>query len=119
MEKDNFYGRTVYIHQPNIVKEACYIFREYHKHELENNLNNCAVTKDEFDKALRILLAFSFETSNENTFAKFYKCNPDCENYQGMNGFCAGEFQTNSGSKELCKHYKPYYDDELFAKFTK
>ena len=88
------------------VKKACYIVREYMRCEKTGNLDICAVSKDEYNEALRVLLAYSYQTSDNNTVAEQWLCDSDCDRNNGIYGFCPGEFQIdNHSGKKLCKHY--------------
>lgn len=86
------------------VKKACYVVREYRRCEKSGNLDMCAVSKEEFDSALAILLAFSYQTSAKDTLAEQWQCDSDCRSNNC--GFCKGEFQIdNARSRKLCKYY--------------
>lgn len=86
------------------VKRACYVVREYRRCEKSGNLDMCAVSKEEFDSALDIVLAYSYQTSDKDTFAEQWQCESDC--CSNNRGFCKGEFQIdNARSKKLCKYY--------------
>lgn len=87
------------------VKAACYIVREYIRHEMRNDLIHCAVSKEEYDEAVKVLLAYSFQTSSQDTFAEQWLCDGDCDRNNGLYGFCPGEFQNTSNVKKLCKYY--------------
>ena len=90
----------------NSVKRACYIVREYIRCKVDNNLDCCAVTKQEYNAALNILLAYSFTTSENDTTVEQWTCDSDCNKNNGLCGFCDGEFQINSKTgKQLCKYY--------------
>lgn len=82
----------------NSVKRACYIVREYIR-----NKESGAVSKEEYDKALRILLAYSYTTSDEKTTVETWSCDSDCSKNTGF-GFCDGEFQLEP-KKPRCKHF--------------
>ncbi len=88
------------------VKKACYVVREYRRCEKSGNLDFCAVSKEEFDLALEILLAYSYQTSDKTTLAEQWQCDSDCNRNNGLCGFCQGEFQISKNpSKKLCKHF--------------
>ncbi len=93
------------------VKRACYIVREYKRYEAKGNFDYCAVTKEEYEEALRIILAYAYSTSDNNTLVEQWKCYNDCSRNNGFCGFCEGEFQTSKDqSKPLCKHYSDSYN---------
>ncbi len=88
------------------VKRACYIVREYKRYEKDGNFIDCAVTKEEYEEALKIILAYAYTTSDNNTVVELMKCYSDCNRNNGTCGFCDGEFQiTKDQSKKLCKYY--------------
>ena len=88
------------------VKMACYVVREYIRCERSKKLDFCAVSKEEFDNALNVLLAFSYQNSDNNTLVEQCECESDCNRNNGLNGFCSGEFQLKQNTnKVLCKHY--------------
>ena len=90
----------------NSVKRACYIVREYMRNEKLGIENYCAVTKEEYDEAVSILLTFSYLNSENDTFVEQFKCEGDCTKNNGFCGFCQGEFQLgNKKEKKLCKYY--------------
>ncbi len=101
----NSFNYTIKNFPEGSVKRACYIVKEFIRHERKNDLENCAVSKEEYDEALNILLAYSFQTSTEKTFAEQWLCDGDCERNNGLYGFCPGEFQKSSNAKKLCKYY--------------
>ena len=92
------------------VKKACYIVREYIRHEIMKDLSHSAVTKEEYDEAVRILLAHSFKTSDNDTTIEDWYCEFDCNRNNGLEGFCKGEFQSSSKAKKLCKYYSDSYE---------
>lgn len=88
------------------VKRACYIIKEYVRCEKLGKLESCAVTKKEFDDALKIVVAFSYKESNDDTMPEQWMCDSDCLRNNGADGFCPGEFQIeNKKTKRMCKHY--------------
>ena len=87
------------------IKRACYVVREYRRCEKSGNLDICAVSKEEFDEAVTILLAHSFQTSDNDTLAEQWQCDSDCNRNNGFEGFCPGEFQINNSSRKLCKYF--------------
>lgn len=87
------------------VRKACYIVREYRRCEKSNDLENCAVTKEEFEKALDIISAFAYIMSSDNTTTKLWACKEDCLRNEGNNTFCPGEFQIGTDAKKRCKFY--------------
>jgi len=88
------------------VKRACYVVREYRRNEKLGNLDNCAVTKNEYEDAINILLAYSFQTSDKDTLVEQWQCDSDCNRNNGLWDFCPGEFQIcNDSTKKLCKYY--------------
>ena len=90
----------------NSVKRACYIVREYRRCEAIGNFNLCAVTKEEYDEALGILLAYSFSNSYNDTVVEMWQCDGDCSRNFGILDFCPGEFQiTKDPEKKLCKFF--------------
>ena len=90
----------------NSVKRACYIVREYQRYEEYGIFIDCAVSEEEYKEALRIILAHSFLTSNENTAVELWQCDGDCNRNHGFNEFCPGEFQVCKDSdKRLCKFF--------------
>lgn len=105
MDRYDFDIITSNLHKDG-VKMACYVVKEYIRCERSNNLDYCAVSKEKFDRALNVLLAFSYQNSDENTLARQYECESDCNRNNGLNDFCPGKFQMGSGtSMTLCKHY--------------
>lgn len=93
------------------VKRACYIIKEYVRCEKLGKLESCAVTKKEFDDALKIVVAFSYEESNDDTMPKQWACDSDCVKNNGVDGFCPGEFQVdNTKGKTLCKYFNDSYN---------
>lgn len=93
------------------VKRACYVVREYIRCEKSGDFDFCAVSKDEYDAAIRILLAFSYQTSDENTLVEQWQCVSDCDRNNGLRGFCQGEFQiSKDGNKKLCRYYSSSLD---------
>ena len=93
------------------VKRACYVVREYIRCENSGNLDNCAVSKEEYDSALAIILAYSFQTSNNDTLVEQWQCDSDCNRNNGVENFCPGEFQiSNEPCKKMCKYYSNPFD---------
>lgn len=87
------------------VKRACYVVREYRRCAKRGYFDSCAVSKEEYDSALAILLAYSFQTSSDDTLAEQWQCESDCCRNTGF-GFCRGEFQISKDpSKKLCRYY--------------
>ena len=90
------------------VKEACLIVKEYLSN-LEDPTKS-AVTKEECIEAIKILVNYSFSTSNKNTMVEEFYCKEDCR-YKNCFGFCPGEFTLDEESKVLCKEYRnPNYN---------
>ena len=88
------------------VRRACYVVREYERCKKSGNLDICAVSEEEFDLAVSILLAYSFQTSDKNTLVEKWQCDSDCNRNNGFYGFCPGEFQISKDpSLKLCKYY--------------
>lgn len=82
------------------IKKACYTVREYIREP-----NTKAVTQEQFNKALTMVLAYAYTKSTDDETIKLYKCESDCYNNCGI-GFCPGEFQIdNQPASQLCKHY--------------
>lgn len=81
------------------VKEACYIIKARLRGEKYIN-------DEQFYDAIRVVLAHSFETSDEKTKVDFSYCDCDCT-YISNYGFCHGEFSVDkSKAKKLCKYYR-------------
>lgn len=111
MEKDVF-NYIVKDLSKDSVKRACYVVREYRRCEMSGNFSNCAVTKEEYEEALNILLAYSFQTSDKVTTAEQWQCDGDCNRNHGFGDFCPGEFQLSKDpSKKLCKYFLDPFDD--------
>ena len=71
-----------------------------------DNLDDCAVSKEEYEKALDIRLAYAYQTSDKDTLAEQWKCDSDCYRNNGVFDFCPGEFQIcYDNSKKLCKYF--------------
>lgn len=88
------------------VKKACYIVREYRRYERIGKLNLCAVTKEEYEAALDVILAHAYTTSDNETVVEQWQCDNDCTRNNGVPGFCPGEFQiTKDPSRKLCKFF--------------
>ncbi len=93
------------------VKRACYVVREYRRCEKSGNLDMCAVSKEEFDSALAILLAYSYQTSDKDTLVEQWQCDSDCNRNNGLGDFCPGEFQISKDPcKKLCKHFSDSFN---------
>lgn len=93
------------------VKRACYVVGEYRRYESHNNFSGCAVSKEEYDNALNILLAHSFQTSDKDTVVEQWRCDGDCNRNHGFGDFCPGEFQiTTDPAKKLCKYFLDPFD---------
>ncbi len=84
------------------VKKACYVLKEYFTAEEKS-----AVTKEEANKALHIILSYAYETSKFDTFAEKYYCKGDCifDNKEEFS-FCPGEFSLDDEATILCKYYR-------------
>lgn len=98
----------------NSVKRACYIVREYLRYSKIAKINQdcvlkssegCAVTLEEYIEASKILLANSFENTDDDTCIEQFYCESDCSYNNGYGGFCKGEFCLSDSAKTLCKHY--------------
>ncbi len=88
----------------NSVRRACYIVREYLRCK-DYNFSNPSVSEEEFYDALNILLAHSYQTSDEKTVVEQWCCDGDCDRNNGFYGFCPGEFQIDAKKRTLCKYY--------------
>ena len=64
-----------------------------------------SVSEEEFYNSLDILLAHSFQTSDDKTIVEQWYCENDCDRNNGLFGFCPGEFQISGNAKTLCKYY--------------
>lgn len=100
----------------NNVRRACYIVREYLRYSEQTKIGQdevlksgkgCAVTLEEYLDAMRVLLAYSYESSQKTTEVELFCCESDCSHNNGCGGFCDGEFSINSSNKKLklCKYY--------------
>jgi len=105
----------------NSVKRACYVVREYlrcsrvtgngESKVLICNEDICAVTLEEYLEASKILLAYSYENSDEKTIQELFSCESDCCRNNGLSGFCEGEFSLSSSkTKKICKKYADSYN---------
>ena len=100
----NYYEYLTKDFPENSVRKACYDVREFMRSQKYGTMDN-AVTEEEFYKSLDILLAYSYEQSNDETVVEQYYCDSECERNNGIYGFCPGEFQINSKSRVLCRHF--------------
>ena len=85
--------------------KACFIVREYQRCDEANNLENCAVTKEEYHKALSLVLAFAHNNAQNVFEVEQWHCKDDCNRHYNKYGFCPGEFQINNDKPNLCKWY--------------
>ena len=105
MNKSDFERVTIGLPKDSI-RLACYIVREYRRCESGNNLELCAVTKEQYDMAVNMLLAFAYQNSDEKTVVEQYYCESDCCKNNGLSGFCDGEFEiTKDTKKRVCRRY--------------
>ena len=105
MERE-FFNYIVKDLSKDSVKRACYVVREYRRYEKHGDLSNCAVSKEEYEEALNIILAYSYQTSNRDTLVEQWQCDGECNFNHGFNDFCPGEFQISKDPrKKLCKYY--------------
>jgi len=103
---------------PEGTKEACVIVREFlqTRPRIQAGLHS-AVTTEEFLKAVKTLMAYSWENRENDCVPEFYHCDNDCSNIQRCI-FCPGEYQLAgkdekgmSLSKKLCPHFRdPRYE---------
>ncbi len=100
MTKELFYLLTEKL-ELNSVKKACFIVREFLR---ESQDINCAVSFEEYLEAIKIILAYSYQTSDEFTTVDLYYCPGNCVD-NGKYGFCEGEFSRNDNSLKLCPYY--------------
>lgn len=106
MTKELFYLLTKDL-EPNSVKKACFIVREFLR---ESQDIDCAVSFEEYLEATKLILAYTYQTSDASTTVNLYYCSPDC--VEGGNyGFCEGEFSCNDKSLKLCPHYIKEQED--------
>lgn len=83
------------------VKKACLTVQEFLREPQEDK---CVVSSEEYLEALKLILAYSYQTSDEFTTVDLYYCLDDCV-WSGNYGFCEGEFSRNDNSLKLCPHY--------------
>ena len=105
MERD-FFDFIVKDLPKDSVKRACYVVREYRRCEINNCMSYCAVSKEEYNYALSILLAYAYTTCKDKTVPELWKCDGDCNRNNGIGDFCPGEFQvSNESGKKMCKYF--------------
>ena len=95
------------------VKKACFIIQEYRKnkgrvHPITGE-SLCAVTEEEYNDALSVLVSFSYKHSTYGTKTELHRCTlgDDCN---PSSAFCKGEFSANNHlAKKLCPYrFDPY-----------
>ena len=66
----------------------------------------CSTSKEEYDKAINILLAYSYRTSDKDIVVEQWQCDGDCTRNYGILDFCSGEIQiTKESGKKICKKF--------------
>ena len=103
MNKDDFEILTKDLKE-NSVRKACYVAREYLRCK-KYNVPSSFIKEEEFYNALNILLAHSYQTSDDKTIVEFWHCESDCDRNNSLFGFCPGEFQIDEQKRTLCKYY--------------
>lgn len=84
---------------PGGIKEACIIAKEY----IKNKGNSC-VSEEEFEEAVKTLIAYSFRNADE--IPEFWHCDEDCRKCTWI--FCPGECNVDKEALRKC----PYFEDE-------
>ena len=88
------------------VKRACYIVKEYLRYVNNGYMDDCAVTYEEYELALKRILAFAFNKSDYDTVEYLGKCEVDCKYTDKL--FCDGEFSVDKNHAEgPCRYYSP------------
>ena len=81
------------------VKEACSICREYLKHGKDAD-----VTKEDFDEAVRKVIAYAYQNCSDDTEVEQYQCDENCKNRENFGGFCKGALLYTSDSGKKCPY---------------
>ena len=105
MKREDFDYFTNEYNNLNTVKKACFVVKEYQRCETGRVMDKSAVTYDEYQEALKKVLAYAFLKSNKEEIIETWKCNKECVRYRGVESFCPGEFQIDDNSNNLCKWY--------------
>ena len=89
-------------------KEACIKARDFIKYSVISktgiNSNLSCVSDEEFIRAVKVLIAFSFK--QEDTIPETWSCDSDCKRIS--QDICPGECNINKDSLKTC----PYFIDE-------
>ena len=86
---------------PNGSKEACIKVKEYIKYGEKS-----CVSKEEFEKAVKTLIAYTF--LKEDEVPEFWHCDLDCVRCTWI--LCKGECNVDKEAKKRC----PYFADSRF-----
>ena len=116
MQKDEFeFAKELLEIKEGSVREACIIVQEFlknanlRKRKIQHRTMydvtpSSAVSMEEFLKASKVLLSYSFSNCDKDTMPEYTYCKDDCR-MKGCFGFCKGEFTESEDSKQLCKYY--------------
>ncbi len=80
------------------VREACFICKEYFIHG-----EKADVTREDFEKAFKIVLAFAYQNCSDDTMAEEFFCDEDCEGRKKFY-FCKGEVLLKSNTGKKCPY---------------
>lgn len=105
MKREDFDYFTSEYNNLHGVKKACFIVREYDRCQKDNNMNTSSISKEEYQKALNMVLAFAFNNAKNESKVEMWHCKGDCYRNNGFEGFCPGEFQLDQDTSNLCKWY--------------
>ena len=99
MKKETFDRETEKL-SPTSVRKACFIANAY-----LTSKDKKYITDEEFNKAVGVLIAYSYTNSNDKTEPDLRSCGDECEKFDP--DFCPGEFiVTDDETKKLCPYYK-------------
>ena len=102
-EKFNYITEDMSSLEDGGIKKACYIIREWKNSR--DCPDSCAVTQEEYEEAINILVAFSYPKCDNKTTVEMINCVNGCDTSKYI---CAGEFRLSLKPKKPC----PYYIDD-------
>lgn len=80
------------------IKEACLICKEYLKNGAEAD-----VTKEDFEEAIKKVLAFAYQNCSDDTMVEEYCCEEDCKGREEYY-YCKGALLLKSNTGKKCPY---------------
>lgn len=88
------------------IRKACAIIKEYKKNKPVDGVNLSAVSKEQYEAAVDLVVAYAFQNSQDDTKMDLFKCDSDCTNCDWPFSICPYSFQcSEEHGLHLCPHF--------------